>query len=371
MRILHFYKTALPDSMGGVEQVIHQIARGTTTMGARVDVLSLSADGTSMNEARSGYTTHRVKMDFPIASTSFSTRIFKHFTKLANEVDLIHYHFPWPFMDLVHFLCNVRKPSLVTYHSDIIRQKYLLKLYRPLQRAFLQSVDAIVATSPNYMATSPVLQNYTDKVRIIPIGIDRSLYPEPREDRLQFWKQKLPKRFFLFVGVLRYYKGLHILIEAARSVPYPIVIVGSGPIEAELMHRVKQLKLKHIIFLGHLSDENKVTLFSLCYAVLFPSNLRSEAFGVSLLEGAMYGKPMVSSEIGTGTTFINMGDETGLVVPPDNASSLAQAMRFLWENPSKAALMGLKAKERYHQYFTADKMAESYVNLYKTLLKIS
>lgn len=169
--------------------------------------------------------------------------------------------------------------------------------------------------------------------------------------------------------MLRYYKGLHILLDAAKGTDYPIVIVGAGPIEAELKVQAAQLDLSNIHFLGQLSDEDKVALLTLSYGVLFPSHLRSEAFGISLLEGAMYGKPMISSEIGTGTTFINIADETGLVVPPSDPVALRQAIQYLWEHPEQAAEMGKRAEERYWTHFTAEQMVKSYVELYSELAR--
>lgn len=369
MRVLHFFKTSFPDTMGGVEQVINQIARGANKLGVKTDVLSLTPDRVERTIEIDGYLTHRARMNFQIASTGFSISAFLRFAQLAKQADVIHYHFPWPFMDVVHFASRIKKPTVVTYHSDIIRQKYLLKLYRPLMNKFLGSVDRIVATSPNYLATSDVLENFSDKVSVIPIGLDKSTYPQPLHDRLQFWSEKLGPKFFLFVGVLRYYKGLHVLIEAAQGTDYPIVIVGAGPIEQELKAQATQLGLRNIHFLGLLPDSDKVALLTLCYGVVFPSHLRSEAFGISLLEGAMYGKPMISSEIGTGTTFINIGGETGLVVPPSDPMALRQAMCYLWEHPEEAAEMGRHAEERYWKHFTAEQMVRSYVDLYDDLVR--
>lgn len=368
MRVLHFYKTSFPDTMGGVEQVIKQIALGANKHGVRTDVLSLTAQPRARTQDIDGYQVHRARLDLQIASTGFSLGAFWRFAQLAKRADVIHYHFPWPFMDLVHFATRVKKPTLVTYHSDIIRQKHLLTLYRPLKRRFLKSVDRIVATSPNYFATSDVLESYADKVSVIPIGVDKAGYPAPTAQRLHFWRERLGPKFFLFVGVIRYYKGLHILIEAAQGCDYPIVIVGAGPIERELQQQAARLGLRNVHFLGQLPDEDKVALLTLCYAVVFPSHLRSEAFGISLLEGAMYGKPMISSEIGTGTTFINIGDETGLVVPPSEPVALRQAMRYLWEHPDQAAAMGRRAEQRYWDYFTAEQMVSSYVELYEELV---
>jgi glycosyltransferase involved in cell wall biosynthesis len=245
----------------------------------------------------------------------------------------------------------------------------LLKFYRPLKRKFLASMDRIVATSPNYLATSDVLGKFANKVVVIPIGLDKATYPALMPDRLQYWRDKVGCKFFLFVGVIRYYKGLHILLEAAKGTNCHIVIVGAGPIEQELKIKATELGFHNIHFLGFLPDEDKVALLELCYGMVFPSHLRSEAFGISLLEGAMYGKPMISCEIGTGTTFINIADETGLVVPPSDPLALRQAMRYLWEHPEEAAEMGRRAEDRYWKYFTGNQMVMSYVDLYKNLVK--
>jgi rhamnosyl/mannosyltransferase len=368
LRVLHYYKTSFPDTVGGIEQVINQIARGCVKIGIHVDVLSLTANKDRRTIEIDGYLAHRARLDFQIASTGFSISAFWRFYQLAKQADIIHYHYPWPFMDVVHFAMRICKPTVVTYHSDIIRQKYLNMLYRPLMLKFLSSMSRIVATSPNYVATSTVLAKYKDNVKVIPIGLDKTTYPEVDAERIEFWREKLGSKFFLFVGLLRYYKGLHILLEAAQGNDYPIVIVGAGPIESELKAQVALFGLSNIHFLGYQSDEDKVALLTLSYAVVFPSYLRSEAFGVSLLEGAMYGKPLISSEIGTGTSYINIADETGLVVPPRDPIALNQAMTYLWEHPEKAAEMGRRAELRYRHYFTADQMVNSYAHIYAELI---
>lgn len=369
MRVLQFYRTSFPDTMGGIEQVIHQIARGASKLGVKTDVLSLTAARHAVVTELEGYRVQRARLDLQIASTGLSMAAFRRFAELAKQVDLIHYHFPWPFMDVVHFVTRVDKPTLVTYHSDIVRQKQLLKLYRPLKTRFLASMDRIVATSPNYFATSDVLRNFAGKVSVIPIGLDKDSYPLHDPQTQQAWRARFGAKFFLFVGVIRYYKGLHILLEAARASDYPIVIVGAGPVERELKEQAARFSLRNVHFLGHMPDEDKVALLSLCTAVVFPSHLRSEAFGISLLEGAMFGKPMISSEIGTGTSYINIAGETGLVVPPNDPQALHEAMRHLWEHPEQAAQMGARAEERYWKYFTAAKMARSYVDLYAELVR--
>lgn len=369
MRVLHFYKTYLPDSMGGIEQVIFQLCDSSDRLGIDNTVLTLSNDPAPGPISIRQHKVHQARMDFQLASTGFSYSVFKKFRELAAEADVINYHFPWPFMDLVHFCSALNKPYVVTYHSDIVRQRHLLKLYRPLMRRFLNGADRIVAASPNYVHTSDVLKEYRDKTQIITYGLNKASYPQRDAERIAQWKAKLGERFFLFVGVMRYYKGLHILLDALKGVDYPVVIVGAGPLEKELHAQAQALGLRNLHFLGRLGDEDKVALLELSYAIVFPSHLRSEAFGISLLEGAMYGKPMISSEIGTGTSYINIHNETGLVVPPSNPEAFREAMRTLWDNPAQAREMGIRAEERYRQLFTSEEMGRKWLQLYEALLE--
>ncbi|WP_225607700.1 MULTISPECIES: glycosyltransferase family 4 protein [unclassified Pseudomonas] len=363
MKVLHFYKTFGLEQYGGVEMFIRHLAHSTAIQGCENTVLSLDREPMKP-VTTSSFRLVQAKQDLHIASTGFSWSSLSAFARLAEQADVIHYHFPWPFMDLVHLLKGLGKPSVVTYHSDIVRQKVLLQLYRPLMRAFLGRVDAIAATSPNYLESSTVLQSYQDKACSIPIGLEQDLYPRPDVTEVARLHRQFGERFFLFVGVLRYYKGLHYLLEAMRSAPWPLLIVGAGPMEQELMQMAKEHGLNNVHFLGQVSEQEKIDLMCACYGVIFPSHLRSEAFGIGLLEGAMMGKPLICSEIGTGTSFINQHEETGIVVPPADARALRQAMQTLWDDPVLAERYGRAARSRFLSTFTARGMGEAYSELY-------
>jgi rhamnosyl/mannosyltransferase len=274
-------------------------------------------------------------------------------------------------MDIVHLLTQVKKPTVLTYHSDIIRQKHLFKLYSPLMHYFLGNVDRIVATSPNYFASSKILNQYQEKTVVIPIGLDKNTYPLPSPELIKQWQAKITGKFFLFVGMMRYYKGLHILLDAIKDTDLKVVILGSGPVEASLKERAKKQGINNVFFVGNLPDADKVALLQQCYAVVFPSHIRAEAFGISLLEGAMFGKPMISSEIGTGTSYVNIHNETGLVVPPSNPVAFRNAMQYLLDNPDMADKLGSQAAKRFVDIFTADKMTAHYIELYKEILSAS
>ncbi|WP_137008598.1 glycosyltransferase [Aquitalea aquatilis] len=368
MKVLHFYKTYYPDTFGGVEQFIYQLAEGMKSLGVESEVLALSPKGGSRGNKYANHVYHNSKQDLFIASTGFSLSAFSDFKELAAKADIINYHFPWPFMDIVHFASQTKKPTVLTYHSDIVKQKFLYPIYKPLMYKFLSNIDRIVASSQNYLNSSQVLNEFNNKTTIIPIGINKENYLKASDIKRKYWKDKVGENFFLFTGALRYYKGLHTLLEALKDLDFPLVIVGSGPLEKELKYIASMNNLKNTYFAGAVADEDKIALLELSGYFVFPSHLRSEAFGISLLEAAMYGKPLISCEIQTGTTFINIDKETGITIPPDSPQALRNAMITLKEDKKLAMCYGNAAKKRYNSLFTSQKMAASYFDLYNQLL---
>ncbi len=258
---------------------------------------------------------------------------------------------------------------VITYHSDIVRQRFLGMLYRPLMTRFLTRADRIVATSQNYVDSSPILASYRHKVEVIPLGISEKGYPEPSDSQLNSVERRFGRDFMLFIGVLRYYKGLEYLIKAAVGQPYQVVIAGRGPEFGRLQVLARALGASNVVFAGFVADDEKMALLRLCRAVVFPSHLRSEAFGVTLIEGLMCGKPLISCEIGTGTSYVNQDGETGYVIPPADVDALREAMLAMWHDPYSAQAMGHAGRRRYEKFFTGEKMADAYRRLYDEVLR--
>lgn len=370
MKVLHAYRTYFPDSQGGLEEVIRQICLAAGDHDVTSRVFTLSDEPFPHTLPRVEADVVRVHKTFEIASCGFALTGLRRFAKEVAWADIVHYHYPWPFSDLMYLMAGRSRPAILTYHSDIVRQRFLLSVYRPLMSRYLDAMNMIVATSPNYFATSEVLAEYAHKVEVIPIGLDEPSYPalDQQNRDLVAARQKYGESFFLFVGVLRYYKGLHILLDAIQGASYNVVIVGSGPVEKELRRQAQRLGLNNVIFAGFVSDREKMALFSLSRAVVFPSYLRSEAFGVTLLEGAMSSRPLISAEVGSGTSHVNIHGETGLVVPPGNSKALREAMDDLHQHPQKAHRMGCNARQRYERLFTASRMGARYVDAYRRIL---
>jgi glycosyltransferase involved in cell wall biosynthesis len=368
LRVLHVYKSYYPDTVGGIEQVIAQLGTALAALGDESRIFTLSPDPVPAVLRRAEGEVHRCRTTLEIASNPLSFRAFRAFARQLEWADVVHYQFPWPFADLLHVACARGKPSVVSYQSDIVRQKWLLRGYAPLMGYFLRSVDAVVTTSPQYFDSSTVLARVANKVHVIPNGIDEASYPAPSPPLIEDWRSRVGEGFFLFVGVLRYYKGLRTLLRAAKGFAGQIVIAGTGPELEHLQDFAAREGLVNVRFVGTVSDEDKICLLHLARAFVFPSHLRSEAFGMSLLEAAMCGKPMICCEIGTGTSYINVDGVTGFVVPPEDPQALRQAMQRLLDDPKQAQVLGAAARARYEALFTADHMAKAYQAVYGELL---
>lgn len=364
MKVLHVYKTYLPEDFTGVPRVIYNITKQISKNDNKSDVITILKEKMERIQIHENHFIFNARNNLEIRSSKFSLHILKLFKKIIADYDIINYHFPWPMADVMYKYAGYKKPSIVTYHSDIIKQKNLLTLYRPLMHSFLSQVDMIVTTSPNYLHSSPVLNQFEDKTSIIPLGIeDRS---RPSDALIKQWRDRLGEDFFLFVGSLRYYKGIQYLLEAAEKSGLKIVIAGCPEkCDVDISHAPQNVK-----FLGAVDEDDKEALLSLCRAFIFPSHLRSEAFGIALLEAARAGKPMISCEMGTGTSFVNLNGLTGYTVPPADSDALVIALLKLATNKQNAVLMGRNARQRYEQLFTAESMGKAYMDAYHRAINI-
>lgn len=292
---------------------------------------------------------------------------------LSNRADVIHYHFPWPFADVLRLLGARNKPSVMTYHSDIVRQKYLERIYGPLIRNTLKGMDAVVATFPACAITSVLLtQNVAARnLRTISLGIvdyTSGLTEDRISDDILARLNLGSAPFVLALGVLRYYKGLHILIEAAKAIDGTVVIAGSVHEKPALKSQTARLGCTNIVFAGQVSEAEKMVFLCHSRTPVLPSHLRSEAFGMVLVEASMFGKPMVCCEVGSGTSFVNSYGETDFVVPPESPQDLAKACNALLHDQICAVCMGAAAGTRYEQLFSGKALGSAYADFYNEVV---
>jgi rhamnosyl/mannosyltransferase len=372
VKVVHVYRTYFPDPPGGLQEAIRQIALSTRACGVEPRILTLSPTPTpSVLDYPEGQVVRAKSWAAPASCDLGGPGSVIRYREMAEWADVVHFHFPWPFADVLHLLGRTKKPTVMTYHSDIVRQKALGTVYGPLMARTLRSMSAVVATSPAYARTSETLNAYVAKERLktIPLGIiDYRDAPQPPDAQREMAKRlglADNEPYFLALGVLRYYKGLHTLVEAARHVKAKIVIAGSGPERERLAALAEQTGASNVVFAGQVTHEEKVALLKGCRAMVLPSHLRSEAFGMVLVEAEMFGKPMVCCEVGSGTSYVNENNVTGFVVAREQAQDLAHAMNTLLGDDALAATMGRAARARYETLFSGEALGRAYSALYQ------
>lgn len=365
MKIVHIYKNYYP-TLGGIENHIKTLAEFQINNGFDVSVLVTAAGLRTKIESINSVKVVRAGQLGTLSSTPLSLSLWYWLRKL--KADIAHLHFPYPVGEVANYLVGRSASTLITYHSDIIKQKYIYKLIKPLLFKVVAKADRIIATSPQYINSSPLLRNFKEKCEVVPLGVDISRFAEPdlkltRNIKKEFRGEKI----ILFVGRLRYFKGLKYLIDAMHSIHARLLIIGTGPEEISLKQRATEQNLNaKILFLGDIADIELASYYNACDIFVLPSSHRSEAFGTVLIEAMAAGKPVISTELGTGTSFINQHDVSGLVVQPRDPAALAAAINKLLANESLRGDFGRQAKKRAQQ-FSQQIMNEAVVKLYNEL----
>lgn len=287
--------------------------------------------------------------------------------------DIVHLQFPAdPMAHLASALLPRGVKRVIGWHSDIVRQQRLLKLYRPLLDRTLRRADAIIAATPAHVSSSQQLQSVrnTAKFRIIPYGFDLARFAQrpALADRI---RERFAGRFLLFaLGRHVYYKGFEFLIRALTSLPdAALALGGQGPLTPELERIARDAGVaQRVRFVGRIPDQDLPAWYHACDAFCLPSVEPAEAFGIVQVEAMACGKPVVCCELGNGVTWVNRDGETGLVVPPADAAALAAALSRLQQDASLRARLGEAGRRRAFAEFTSAAMAKATLAVYREVL---
>jgi rhamnosyl/mannosyltransferase len=287
--------------------------------------------------------------------------------------DIVHLHFPYPVGEVSQWALGHGAPAVLTYHSDVVRQANILRFYKPLMMRVLAGVDAIIIGSPP-MQQSAYLAGFQDKLHLIPYGIPLERFRQrPTEAELARVRYRYlggkaatePLPLLLFVGRLRYYKGLDTLIAALPKVNARLLAVGTGPMQAEWQETAARERVEdRVIWAGEAPDSDLPTLYHLADLFVLPASHPSEAFGLVQVEAMAAGLPVVCTELGTGTTYVNRDGETGRVIPPRDPAALAEAINALLADGDLRRRLGQGAQARANE-FALETMVERTLRVYE------
>lgn len=362
--------------IGGIESTVMDISEGLTQRGWDVQVLCANnCNKTEITRGRILIT--RVASLLELASTSISPYLVKFLAKKCRYVDILHLHLPNPMANLAIFFVRPHTKIIVHWHSDIVKQKILLLFYAPLQQWLLRRAEIVICTSLNYAKSSKWLNKHQSKIKIVPSCIKDPIKYKASPlvyKRYQELRATFPEKKIIFsLGRMTYYKGFHILIEAACQLPHDAVILigGNGDLLDGYKKMIVDLNLSEkIILLGKIPQELLPAYYQAADIFCLPSFIRSEAFGLVLVEAMAYSLPIVSSNIaGSGVPWVNQENITGFNVEPGNSSELAYALNRLLCDGDLAKKFGSAGRKRFESMFELGVMIDSLESIYDQVLK--
>ncbi len=365
MRIVHVYKDYFP-VLGGIENHIKMLAEAQAAAGHDVTVLVTNPGGEPKYSVIDQVKLIRANRIATMASTPLSVDLPRQLSRL--QPDITHLQFPYPVGEVSQLLVGRKRPFVISYQSDVIKQQGILKFYKPVLRRVLANVSQLIVTNGNYIESSDWIRPYAHKCTIIPLAVDCERFHPTKQ------KPANEKVAILFMGRHRYYKGVDDLIQAMIHVDARLIIGGDGPERENWQNLVGQLGLdEKITFTGNVPDENLPQFYAQGDIFVLPSNSRAESFGLVLQEAMASGLPCVTTELGTGTSWLVRDGETGFVVSLKAPEALAEALNKLVNDADLRQKMGQAGRTRAEQDFSLAQMVTRVDAVYqeacKTVLK--
>ena len=373
LRVLHLGKY---DDVGGIERHVRSLLTGLAASGA-VEPVNLVSNREPVTDrhVKYGYPTVRAACWGSMASLALAPGLPRLALQLHRELhfDIVHLHFPDPLGQLTASLLPGDVRRVVSWHSDIVRQRVAMTMYQPLLSGFLRRTDAVVAASPYPFDASTQLPHDLGGAQkvVIPFGVETGHFVESaasrrRSEALLAERAAAGGRAVFALGRHVYYKGFDVLIRAMRRIDALLWIGGTGPLTDELQALVRELGLQSKVrFVGRVPEEELISYYEACDVFALPSVAKAEAFGLVQLEAMYCRRPVVCSRLGTGVEWVNQDGVTGIVVPPSDEEALAGALNRLLGEPALRATMGEAGRRRVEREFSMENMVRQMLALYR------
>ena len=374
MKVLHLGKF---DTLGGIERHVKTLARGLAATG-EVEVINLVSSDTPTGYEHDdyGYRTIAVPCHGAVASVAISPSLPLVARRLHRErrFDIVHLHFPDPLGHLTALSLPRSVRRIISWHSDIIRQRKALALYGPFLRHFVQDVDGLIGATPQHLTVSAQMPPARPGQvrRVVPYGFDpgqMTWSERARAKKAELLARSAGRPVVFAVGRHVYYKGLDVLLRAMAGIDALLIIGGTGPLTADLKRQAEASGLHdRVLFAGYIADDDLIAYYDVCDVFTMPSTDRSEAFGLVQLEAMHFGKPVVSTRLGTGVEFVNVEGETGLLVPPGDPAALRSAIQRLLADPGLRWRLGDAGRTRVASTFSVTQMVQGTLDAYRAVL---
>lgn len=368
MRILHIGK--FYPLKGGMEKAILNIVKYISELGETCDLLCVSSGEPGEYRLNDHARIYAMHSNWEYDSLAFSFPLLLKLRKICQTYDIIHIHCPNPMGNLALYVSGYKGKVILHWHSDILRQRFFLKLYSPLQSWLINRADVIVGTSEPYLRGSSFLQGMENKFRTIFLEREPVIALPSRVFAVR--KKYAGKKIVFALGRLVSYKGFSTLVNAAKYLEddFIVLIGGTGPLYKKLEVQITDEGLSEKVeLLGFIPEEDLADYFGACDVFCLSSIYKTEAFGMVMLEAMSCGKPVVATNIeGSGVPWVNKHGYSGLNVMPQDAQAIAKAIMHITEKKEVYRRFSQQSRERYESMFTPQIVLPKYKSMYSELL---
>lgn len=326
--------------LGGIERVVGDIAKTFLNTDIETRLLCIADPANSVGETNVIST----QRNFQLFGMPISWEFFRAAKQEFTRANLILLHHPFPLGFLVYWLYGHNKPLVIWYHSDIVKQRFVAWLLRPLFSYCLKAARFVVVSDLAIAKNSGLLSTYQSKLVAIPFAqrIPNDLTQDKHTERIQL----------LAVGRLVYYKGYEYLIRAMQGLTADLVIIGTGPLRRDLEELVKALGLENVQIIPPVGAENLAQHYRNCDVFVMPSVENSEAFGLVQLEAMSYGKPVINTNLPTAVPSVSLNGVTGITVQPKDVVALRAAIQTLLTDANLRNQYGSAARKRVESNYS-------------------
>jgi glycosyltransferase involved in cell wall biosynthesis len=379
LRVTMVNKYYSPPHIGGVETVVRNLSEGLVAeTGAHVRAVVANEGKERVEETVEGVQIVRLPRQFALSSAPIALSMPGVLAATAHRPDppdIINVHSPYPWGELSWLRSRPDIPMVLSYHSDIVRQKRMLAMYRPFLEAVLDRADVITTSSPNLRDGSPFLAPRAEKVRLVDYGlhVERIVDPSPEvaSRAEQIRAEHGGRKIVLFVGRLVYYKGADVLVRAMANVDADLVMIGRGPLEAQLREiAVANGVAGRASWLEPAGDDELAAYYHAADVFCLPSVANSEAFGLVQIEAHAAGTPAISTNLPTSVPYANLDGVTGLTVPVGDSGALALALNRVLDDDELRERLGAQARERALSTFTIPRMVSQMLDVYSEAIDV-
>lgn len=374
MRVLHLGRFWHGKS-GGIERHAALLCKGLAAAGVDVVNLVAAKNAHSQDFMVDGVRTIEVASFGVALSTAMAPLLPFKALQLHREkpFDIVHLHLPDPLSHAAALLLPKSVKRVITWHSDIIRQKTALRLYAPFLNRLVNSADAVVAATQAHFDSSTQIPPSLplNRRHVIAYGLDYSalrLTARTTALRDELRANAQGRGMVFALGRHVYYKGFDVLVDALQHTSAFLVLGGDGPLRPQLQQQAVSLGLQdRVHFAGLIPEADLAAYFHACDVFCLPSVEQSEAFGLVQLEAMACAKPVVCTQLNNGVNVVNLHGVTGYAVPVRDAVALGQCLETLLTNDALRNKLGQQALLRTAEY-SLPHMTAAHIKLYNDLL---